>query len=361
MGYHKRPPPLRQQSFLPLTESAAPMTASTTTSQYSLNRRFTAAPMMDWSDSHCRSFWRLLTKEAVFYSEMITTGAIIHGDRKRFLDFNAGEHPLALQLGGSDPKALAECARIAEDWGYDEINLNCGCPSERVQNGMIGACLMAEPKLVAECISAMQGAASIPVTIKHRIGIDDMEDYPGLVNFVTNVAAAGCKTFIVHARKAWLKGLSPKENREVPPLQYDKVVQLKKDYPELEIIINGGITTLDQSLTLLQQVDGVMLGREIYSNPYLLAEVDQKIYGSSSPVISREEIMENFMVYTAEQLQKGVRLNHMTRHILGLYNGMPGSRRFRRVISEQAHLPNAGIDVLKRALEALNDVPFSIE
>lgn len=297
----------------------------------------------------------------MFYSEMVTTGAIIHGDRQRFLDFNACEHPLALQVGGSDPKALAECARIAEDWGYDEINLNCGCPSDRVQNGMIGACLMAEPALVADCISAMQQAARIPVTIKHRIGIDDMEDYAGLVNFVSTVAATGCNTFIVHARKAWLKGLSPKENREVPPLQYDKVVQLKKDYPELEIIINGGITTLEQSLSLLEQVDGVMLGREIYSNPYLLAEVDQKIYGSSAPVASREEVMEGFMAYAEAQMGKGVRLNYMTRHILGLYHGMPGARRFRRVISEQAHLPNAGIDVLKRALDALNDVPFTIE
>lgn len=337
------------------------MTLSAPSTNQPLNRRFTAAPMMDWSDSHCRSFWRLLSKHTVFYSEMITTGAIIHGDRKRFLDFNAAEHPLALQLGGSDPKALAECARIAEDWGYDEINLNCGCPSDRVQNGMIGACLMAEPALVAECISAMQQAARIPVTIKHRIGIDDMEDYAGLVDFVSQVAATGCKTFIVHARKAWLKGLSPKENREVPPLQYDKVVQLKKDYPELEIIINGGITTLEQSLKLLEQVDGVMLGREIYSNPYLLAEVDQKIYGATTPVASRQQVMEGFMAYAEEQMSQGVRLNYMTRHILGLYQGMPGARRFRRVISEQAHLPNAGIDVLKRALDALNDVPFTIE
>lgn len=337
------------------------MTPSSLKPTTALNRRFTAAPMMDWSDSHCRSFWRLLTKEAVLYSEMITTGAIIHGDRKRFLDFNACEHPLALQLGGSDPKALAECARIAEDWGYDEINLNCGCPSDRVQNGMIGACLMAEPTLVAKCISAMQRAVKIPVTIKHRIGIDDMEDYAGMLDFVRTVADTGCKTFIVHARKAWLKGLSPKENREVPPLQYDKVVQLKKDHPELEIIINGGITTLEQSLNLLNDVDGVMLGREIYSNPYLLAEVDQIIYGSDKPVVSREEVMEGFIAYAEEQLHKGVRLSYMTRHILGLYQGMPGARKFRRVISEEAHKPNAGIDVLKRALEALNDVPFTIE
>ncbi|HWV15193.1 MAG TPA: tRNA dihydrouridine(20/20a) synthase DusA [Cellvibrio sp.] len=337
------------------------MTSSAPPVSRTLNRRFTAAPMMDWSDSHCRSFWRLLSKQSVFYSEMVTTGAIIHGDRQRFLDFNACEHPLALQLGGSDPQALAECARIAEDWGYDEVNLNCGCPSDRVQNGMIGACLMAEPALVAKCIDAMQKAVSIPVTIKHRIGIDDMEDYAGMLNFVRTVADTGCKTFIVHARKAWLKGLSPKENREVPPLQYEKVAQLKKDHPELEIIINGGITTLEQSLVLLDQVDGVMLGREIYSNPYLLAAVDQTLYGCDKPIVSREQVMEGFMAYVEEQLHKGVRLNYMTRHILGLYQGLPGARRFRRVISEQAHKPGAGIDVLKRALEALNDVPFEIE
>jgi len=326
-----------------------------------LNRRFTAAPMMEWSDTHCRSFWRLLTKEAVLYSEMVTTGALIHGDRKRFLEFNACEHPLALQLGGSDPKALADCAKIAEDWGYDEVNLNCGCPSDRVQNNMIGACLMAEPKLVAECIATMQSAVKIPVTIKHRIGIDDMEDYEGMLDFVRTVADTGCKTFIVHARKAWLKGLSPKENREIPPLQYDKVAQLKKDYPELEIIINGGITTLEQSLNLLNEVDGVMLGREIYHNPYLLAEVDQKIYGIDKPIVSRDEVLEGFIGYAEEQLAKGVRLNYITRHILGLYQGLPGARRFRRVISEQAHKPNAGIEVIKSALKALNEIPFTHE
>ncbi len=325
------------------------------------NRRFTAAPMMEWSDTHCRSFWRLLTKKAVLYSEMVTTGALIHGDRKRFLDFNACEHPLALQLGGSEPNALAECAKIAEDWGYDEVNLNCGCPSDRVQNNMIGACLMAEPNLVAECISAMQNAVKIPVTIKHRIGIDDMDDYQGMANFVETVAKTGCKTFIVHARKAWLKGLSPKENREIPPLKYENVIQLKREHPELEIIINGGITTLEQSLHLLNDVDGVMLGREIYHNPYLLAEVDQRIYGVSSPVISREEVIEQFMDYAEQQLRLGTRLNYITRHILGLYYGLPGARRFRRVISEQAHKPNARIDVIKAAIVALNEIPSAPE
>ncbi|RYZ93795.1 MAG: tRNA dihydrouridine(20/20a) synthase DusA [Moraxellaceae bacterium] len=326
-----------------------------------LNRRFTAAPMMEWSDTHCRTFWRMLTKKTVFYSEMVTTGALIHGDRERFLDFNASEHPLALQLGGSDPKALAECARIAEDWGYDEVNLNCGCPSDRVQNNMIGACLMAEPKLVAECIATMQNAVKIPVTVKHRIGIDDMEDYEGLENFVTTLANAGCKTFIVHARKAWLKGLSPKENREVPPLQYDKVARLKKAHPSLEIIINGGITSIEQSLNLLNDVDGVMLGREIYHNPYLLAEVDQKIYGSSSEIVSRTDVLEEFIEYAQAQLHRGIRLNYMTRHILGLFQGMPGARKFRRVISEQAHKPNAGIDVIRCAFAALNELPAANE
>ncbi len=321
-----------------------------------LDRRLTLAPMMEWSTSDCRTFWRMLTRRAVLYSEMVTTGALIHGDRARFLDFNAVEHPLALQLGGSDPKALAECARIAEGWGYDEVNLNCGCPSDRVQNGMIGACLMAEPELVANCIASMQNAVKIPVTVKHRIGIDDMEDYAGLVNFVSTIAAAGCDTFIVHARKAWLKGLSPKENREIPPLQYDKVVQLKRDFPQLNIIINGGITTLEQTKTLLQAVDGVMIGREAYSNPYLLAEVDQLIYGDARPIISRAEVMEQVLAYCEEQLSKGARLNHITRHILGLYQGQPGARSFRRVISEQAHKPGAGIEVLKRALAALNEV-----
>lgn len=321
-----------------------------------IDRRFTLAPMMEWSTSDCRTFWRLLTKKAVLYSEMVTTGALLHGDKKRFLDYNACEHPLALQLGGSNPADLAECSKIAEDWGYDEVNLNCGCPSDRVQNGMIGACLMAEPKLVAECIAAMQSAVKIPVTVKHRIGIDDMEDYEGLATFVETIAASGCKTFIVHARKAWLKGLSPKENREIPPLQYDKVFQLKQDFPHLEIIINGGITTLDQSKQLLDHVDGVMLGREAYANPYLLAEVDQKIYGDSRPIISRDDVMEGFMEYCREQLSQGTRLNHLTRHILGLYQGMPGARYFRRVLSEHAHKPGVGVEVIQRALDALNEV-----
>ncbi len=309
---------------------------------------------MEWSDTHCRYFWRLLSKKTVLYTEMVTTGALLNGDRERFLAYHPQEHPLALQLGGSDPRALAECARMAEDWGYDEVNLNCGCPSDRVQNNMIGACLMAEPALVADCVAAMQKAVKIPVTVKHRIGIDDMDDYSGLQRFVSHLADAACKTFIVHARKAWLKGLSPKENREIPPLQYDRVLNLKREFPALEIIINGGITTLEQCETLLTGVDGVMLGREIYSNPYLLADVDQRIYGASSAVPSRATVMEGFIAYCEEQMAKGIRLNYMTRHILGLFQGMPGARRFRRTISEQAHKPEAGINVLYQALAAMD-------
>jgi len=329
------------------------MTASPITKHFT-SHRFCLAPMMEWSTSDCRTFWRLLTKDALLYTEMVTTGALLNGDKARFLDFNAAEQPLALQLGGSNPKALAECARIAEGWGYAEVNLNCGCPSDRVQNNMIGACLMAEPQLVADCIAQMQAAVKIPVTVKHRIGIDDMDDYAGLEQFVRTIAETGCQTFIVHARKAWLKGLSPKENREVPPLQYDKVMQLKQDFPHLNIVINGGITNLAQTKSLLESLDGVMIGREAYSNPYMLADVDQELFGSKRPIASREEVMEGFVAYCSDQLAKGTRLNHLTRHILGLYQGLPGARQFRRLISEEAHKPGAGIELLKRAILMLN-------
>ena len=306
--------------------------------------------MMEWSDKHCRYLWRLISRHALLYTEMVTTGALIHGDRARFLDYHREEQPVALQLGGSNPVELALCAQMAEDWGYSEVNLNCGCPSDRVQQGMIGACLMAHPQLVAECVDAMRKAVSIPVTVKHRIGIDDMEDYAGLVAFVSAVAEAGCETFIVHARKAWLKGLSPKENREIPPLQYDMVHQLKRDFPHLEIIINGGIKTLAESQQQLQSVDGVMVGREAYSNPYLLAQVDETIYNDNHPIPTREDIAAQYMAYCEAEMAKGVRLNHMTRHILGLYQGMPGARRFRRHISENVHKPGVGIEVLHAAL-----------
>ncbi len=321
----------------------------TRTAPDTVNRRFCAAPMMDWSDRHCRTFWRLFSQETLLYTEMVTTGALIHGDRARHLDYNAVEHPLALQLGGSNPGELAECARMAEDWGYDEVNLNCGCPSDRVQNNKIGACLMTEPKLVAECIDAMQQSVGIPVTVKHRIGVDDMDAYEGLSQFVGTIAETGCRTFIVHARKAWLKGLSPKENRTVPPLDYDRVRQLKREYPDLEIIINGGINTLEQAETLLEDLDGVMVGREIYTNPYLLANVDQRLFGATRPAPTRSEILDAFREYMGTELARGVSLKYMTRHILGLYQGKPGGRQFRRVISEQAFRPGAGLEVLDAA------------
>ncbi len=309
--------------------------------------------MIDWSDRHCRYFWRLLSKHAVVYSEMVTTHALIHGDRERFLAFNKEEHPVALQLGGSAPTDLAHCAKLGAERGFDEINLNCGCPSDRVQSGMFGACLMAQPALVRDCMKAMLDAVDIPVTIKHRIGIDDMEDYAGLVDFVGTVAESGCEAFIVHARKAWLQGLSPKENREIPPLKYELVTQLKKDFPELEIVINGGITTLDQCQSLLDDVDGVMVGREAYSNPYLLAQVDQQLYGDNYTPISREQALEKFMAYVEKEISAGTRLHHMSKHILGLFQGQPGARRFRRYISENAYKENAGVEVLAQALEAM--------
>ncbi len=314
-----------------------------------MNRTFAIAPMMDWSDKNCRYFWRLLSKNALLYTEMVTTGALIHGDRQRFLAFNPEEHPLALQVGGSNPPELAQCARMAEDWGYDEINLNCGCPSDRVQQGMIGACLMAEPQLVADCVAAMIDSCTIPVTVKHRIGIDDMDDYDAMRTFVSTVASAGCKTFIVHARKAWLKGLSPKENREIPPLQYERVYQLKQEFPELAIVINGGITTLEQCQNLLQHVDGVMIGREAYHNPYMLAGVDSALFGEPTTPPDRQEILAEFIAYCDRQLALGSRLHPMSRHILGLFLGQPGARAFRRHISTFGVKADAGTEVLREA------------
>ena len=318
-----------------------------------LNRRFSVAPMMDWSDRHCRVFWRQLTGKALLYTEMVTTGAILHAGPERFLNFSSAEHPLALQLGGSNPADLAKCAAIAEQWGYDEVNLNCGCPSDRVQNGMFGACLMAHPQLVADCVSAMREACDLPITVKHRIGIDDMESYQELVNFIEPIKAAGCQTFIVHARKAWLQGLSPKQNREIPPLNYDWVYQLKRDYPELEIIINGGIETLEQCHGHLQQVDGVMLGRAAYHNPYMLAEVDQQLFNTSNETKSRDQVLLDFIPYIEQQLAQGVALHHMTRHILGLFQGVAGAKLFRRHISQNAHKKSAGIEVVLHARELL--------
>ena len=305
--------------------------------------------MMDWSDHHCRYFWRLLTRQALLYTEMVTTGALIHGDRERFLHFNPEEHPVALQLGGSEPADLARCARWAQDWGYDEVNLNCGCPSDRVQSGMFGACLMARPALVADCVRAMRAACDIPVTVKHRIGIDHMESYQELLDFVGTVAEAGCEVFIVHARKAWLQGLSPKENRDIPPLNYPWVYRLKHDLPRLCIVINGGIQTLEECRRHLQQVDGVMLGREAYQNPWLLAEVDSQLYGMDKPAASRDDVIAALLPYVERQLAAGAHLNHITRHILGLYQGVPGARKFRRHLSENAYRQTAGVEVLTDA------------
>lgn len=316
--------------------------------------RFCLAPMMDWSDRHCRYFWRLLTRRARLYTEMVTTGAILYGDRDRFLRFNPEEQPLALQLGGSDPRALAECARIAQDYGYDEINLNCGCPSDRVQVGRIGACLMAEPSLVAECMAAMRDAVSIPVTIKHRIGIDELDSEAHLHHFVATVAETGCHVFIVHARKAWLQGLSPKENREIPPLLYQRVFALKQQFPQLTIVINGGITSIATTQEMLQQVDGVMMGREAYHNPFVLAEVDRTVYGDSTAPLSRDDVLEAFIPYCESQIARGARLNHIARHILGLYAGQPGGKYFRRFISENGHRAGAQAELLREAKNHMN-------
>lgn len=314
--------------------------------------RFSIAPMMDWSDRHCRYFWRLLTQHSLLYTEMVVSAALVHGDKRRFLKHSEQEYPLALQVGGNDPKELSKCAQMAEEWGYSEINLNCGCPSDRVQSGKIGAVLMREPEVVARCVEAMRSACSIPVTVKHRIGIDDMEDYTDLKKFVDIVADAGCSTFIVHARKAWLKGLSPKENREIPPLQYDLVYKLKQELPKLTIVINGGITTTQQSTALLEHLDGVMIGREAYHNPYFLHEVDQAVFASTTASISRAQVMQAFIDYCDQQLASEplLRLHHMSRHILGLYQGQANARLFRRFITENANKPGATTQVLRDAL-----------
>lgn len=311
--------------------------------------------MLDWTDKHCRYFHRLLTKHAVLYTEMVTTGAILHGQTERYLSFNPQEHPLALQLGGSEPSEMAQCASIAADFGYDEVNINVGCPSERVQKGAFGACLMAEPQLIADCVATMQAKVSIPVTVKNRIGIDDQEDYSGLYHFVSTVAEAGCKTFIIHARKAWLKGLSPKENREIPPLRYELVYQLKQEFPQLEIIINGGITSIEACQTHLQQVDGVMVGREAYHNPWILAEVDQAIYGDTVTQLDRYAVLEKLLVYIEQQQAQGIRVSHIGRHILGLFQGLSGARQWRRHLSEQMHRPEADLTLFKQAAKKVLD------
>lgn len=315
-----------------------------------LDRRFCVAPMLDLTTLHCRYFYRLLSKHAVLYTEMITTGALLHGDSKHLLQFNAEEHPLALQLGGSDPQELAVCARLAEEYGYDEINLNIGCPSDRVQKGRFGACLMAEPDLVAECVTAMQQAVAIPITIKCRIGIDDQDSYEALAEFIRCTQQAGCRTFIIHARKAWLSGLSPKQNRDIPPLRYDVVYAIKQDFSDLEIIINGGITDLNQAETHLQHVNGVMLGREAYSRPYLLAEVDSRFFANPAEIKTREQIIHELIPYIEAQQAQGWTLHAITRHILGLFHGEHGARQWRRLLSERGHDKNASTELVLQAL-----------
>lgn len=315
-----------------------------------LDRRIAVAPMLDWTDRHCRYFLRLLSRHTLLYSEMVTTGAMLHGDRERLLAYDPAEHPLALQLGGSDPGELARCARVAADFGYDEVNLNVGCPSDRVQSGRFGACLMAEPDLVADCVAAMRAAVNLPITVKTRIGIDERDSYEALTDFVSRVASGGCEVLIVHARKAWLSGLSPKENREIPPLRHDIVYRLKRDFPSLTIILNGGLTALDQIAESLRQVDGAMIGRAAYENPYLLAEVDRRFFGSSAPPPSRHQVIRAFLPYVEDQLQQGTPLHCMTRHVLGLFQGIPGARAWRRHLSEHTHRRGAGMEVLEAAL-----------
>jgi tRNA-dihydrouridine synthase A len=319
----------------------------------SINHRFSVAPMMECTDRHCRAFHRLLTREALLYTEMVTAAAVTHGDVDRLIGFDPSEQPVALQLGGSDPRELAAAARIGADLGYREINLNCGCPSSRVHAGRFGACLMAEPALVADCVAAMQAAVSVPVTVKCRIGIDDQDGEEALSGFVDAVAAAGCSTFIVHARKAWLKGLSPRQNREVPPLDHGRVHRLKQARPELRIILNGGVRSLDEARHHLRHVDGVMMGRAAYEQPWSLADVDRKIFGCANPLASREAALLQYLPHVERERARGVPLKAMTRHLLGLFHGEAGGRQFRRVLSETAHLNEADGRVILHALRSV--------
>lgn len=311
--------------------------------------------MLDWTDRHCRSFHRTLTRDTWLYTEMITTGALLFGDAQRHLAFTPNESPVALQLGGSEPDDLARAAKLGEQWGYDEINLNCGCPSERVQRGAFGACLMNEPQLVADCVKAMRDVVSVPVTVKHRIGVDAVEEYGFVRDFVGTVAEAGCNVFIVHARNAILKGLSPKENREIPPLKYEYAYQLKRDFPQLEIVINGGINTLDEVAMHLEHVDGVMLGREAYHNPYVLADVDARFYGSTAAAPSRAEVEARLVEYCATELARGTYLGAMTRHALGLYRGVAGARGWRRVLSDSRKLAARDLAIFDEARQYLRE------
>lgn len=329
-----------------------------------LNRTISVAPMLDWTDKHCRYFLRLISRHTLLYTEMVTTGAIIHG-KGDYLDFNQEEHPVALQLGGSDPADMAHCARLAQEYGYDEVNINVGCPSDRVQNGRFGACLMAEPETVAACILAMQKEVNIPVTVKSRIGIDEMDEYQDLTHFIERVADVGCEVFTIHARKAWLKGLSPKENRDIPPLLYDRVYHLKQQFPQLNISLNGGVKTLDDVDLHLQYLDGVMIGREVYSNPYILAEVDARFYQDTHEVLSREDIVHAMLPYVEQQLVQGARAWSIARHMLGLFQGQPGGRIWRRYLSEHGTGQNKagrqiGPELLLNALAALKETQSQV-
>jgi tRNA-dihydrouridine synthase A len=315
--------------------------------------RFCVAPMMDWTDRHCRAFHRTLSRRARLYTEMVTTGAVLHGDLERLLGFDPSEHPVALQLGGSEPDALARAATIGERFGYDEINLNCGCPSERVQRGAFGACLMAEPALVADCVKAMRDAVSVPVTVKHRIGLGRDESYAFVRDFVGALHDAGCRVFVVHARNAWLDGLSPKENREVPPLRYAVAHRLKADFPDATIVLNGGLATLDEAIEASRGLDGAMLGRAAYHDPWLLADVDARVYCELAYARTRAEVAERTIAYAARMRGRGVPLRAIVRHVLGLYHGRPGARAWRRTLSDSRLLAGADEGLLREALDAV--------
>lgn len=325
-----------------------------------LDRRLSVAPMMDWTDRHDRYFLRLCAPHVLLYTEMVTAAAIVHGDVERHLAFDASEHPVAVQFGGSDPDQLATCARAAEAYGYDEINLNVGCPSDRVQAGRFGACLLKEPKLVAECVMAMREASRLPVTVKTRIGVDELDSYEHLAEFVATVHAAGCDSFVIHARKAWLQGLSPKQNREIPPLNYPRVYRLKQDFPELEIVLNGGVRTLEDIHTHLTRVDGVMVGREAYGNPWALAQWDAALWGQEL-TRTRHQVVRDFLPYIERELARGTKLSNITRHLLGLFQSVPGAKGWRRYLSENAWRPGAGVEVVETALSKVpEDAPAAL-
>ncbi len=322
-----------------------------------IDRCLSIAPMMDHTDKHFRYFMRLLSKHAVLYTEMITTGALIHGDRKRFLDYNEIEHPLAIQLGGNNPVELAECAHISEGEGYDEVNLNIGCPSDRVQNGQFGACLMSNTELVSDCVNKIQSTVKIPVTVKTRIGIDEQDSYEFLEEFIKTVSEAGCNTFIIHARKAILNGLSPKQNREIPPLNYERVHKIKQQFPSLNITINGGFTELTRIKSQLEHVDGVMIGRAAYQNPFMLIEADKLFYGDDSPLQTREEILGKFKDYAVEQIDRGFNIKSLTRHVIGLYQGQPGARQYRRMLSDSIPKEINATQFLDNVIQTVSKLP----